>query len=117
MATIVESPHRPQQGPEPQPPVGLLRWVTTVDHKDIGILYLFTSLAFGLLGGLEALLIRFQLVVPRNTLLDPPAYNAIFTVHGTTMIFLVVMPVLLGFANYIVPLQIGARDMAFPKLN
>src|SRR6476661_3420855 len=117
MATVARPSQRPTHGPDEQRPSGILRWVTTVDHKDIGILYLFTSLAFGLLGGLEALLIRFQLVVPRNTLLDPPAYNAIFTVHGTTMIFLVVMPVLLGFANYIVPLQIGARDMAFPKLN
>ena len=70
-----------------------------------------------MLGGLEALLIRVQLAVPRNTFLDPGAYNAVFTMHGTTMIFLVVMPLLLGFANYIVPLQIGARDMAFPRLN
>lgn len=98
-------------------PVGALRWVTTVDHKDIGILYLLTSLVFGLIGGLEALLIRVQLAVPRNTFLDPGTYNTMFTMHGTTMIFLVVMPVLLGFANYVVPLQIGARDMAFPRLN
>src|SRR3954447_12534398 len=98
-------------------PVGLLRWVTTVDHKDIGILYLLTTLGFLLIGGLEAVLIRVQLAVPRNTFLEPQAYNAMFTLHGTTMIFLVVMPMLLGFANYIVPLQIGARDMAFPRLN
>src|SRR6202163_3396864 len=98
-------------------PTGLLRWVTTVDHKDIGILYLLTSLVFFVLAGFEALLIRVQLAVPRNTFLDPAGYDAVFTVHGTTMIFLVVMPVLLGFANYIVPLQIGARDMAFPRLN
>jgi cytochrome c oxidase subunit I len=95
----------------------LLRWVTTVDHKDIGILYLVTSLGFFVVGGLEALMIRTQLAVPRNTFLDPGAYNAVFTLHGTTMIFLVVMPLLLGFSNYIVPLQIGARDMAFPRLN
>jgi cytochrome c oxidase subunit I len=98
-------------------PTGLLRWVTTVDHKDIGVLYLVTSGLFLVLGGLEALLIRIQLAVPRNTFLDPESYDALFTVHGTTMIFLVVMPLLLGFANYIVPLQIGARDMAFPRLN
>ncbi len=98
-------------------PNGLLRWVTTVDHKDIGILYLVTSLAFFVLAGFEALLIRVQLAVPRNTFLDPATYDAVFTVHGTTMIFLVVMPVLLGFSNYVVPLQIGARDMAFPRLN
>jgi cytochrome c oxidase subunit I len=85
-------------------PTGLLRWVTTVDHKDIGVLYLVTSGVFLLLGGLEALLIRVQLAVPRNTFLDPESYDALFTVHGTTMIFLVVMPLLLGFANYIVPL-------------
>ncbi len=97
--------------------MGLLRWVTTVDHKDIGILYLVTTIVFFAIGGLEALLIRVQLAVPRNSFLDPAAYNAVFTTHGTTMIFLVVMPLLLGFANYVVPLQIGARDMAFPRLN
>src|SRR4030081_3077814 len=112
----VASPAPPPAAAELRPG-GLLRWVTTVDHKDIGVLYLLTSLGFFLLGGLEALLIRIQLAVPRNTFLDPAAYDAVFTVHGTTMIFLVVMPVLLGFANYIVPLQIGARDMAFPRLN
>jgi heme/copper-type cytochrome/quinol oxidase subunit 1 len=95
----------------------MLRWFTTIDHKDIGILYILTSAAFGLIGGFEALLIRTQLAVPRNTFLDPASYDAVFTMHGTTMIFLVVMPILLGFANYIVPLQIGALDMAFPKLN
>jgi cytochrome c oxidase subunit I len=107
----------PAPAVEPLRPTGLLRWVTTVDHKDIGILYLLTSCAFFALGGLEAVLIRIQLAVPRNTFLDPASYDAVFTMHGTTMIFLVVMPILLGFANYIVPLQIGARDMAFPKLN
>jgi cytochrome c oxidase subunit 1/cytochrome c oxidase subunit I+III len=107
----------PAPAVEPLRPAGLLRWVTTVDHKDIGILYMTTSAVFFVLAGLEALLIRIQLAVPRNNFLDPGAYNALFTMHGTTMIFLVVMPVLLGFANYIVPLQIGARDMAFPKLN
>ncbi|MDQ3809808.1 MAG: cytochrome c oxidase subunit I [Chloroflexota bacterium] len=98
-------------------PSGLLRWFTTVDHKDIGILYLVTTVAFFALGGIEALLIRIQLAAPRNTFMEPGAYNAVFTMHGTTMIFLVIMPMLLGFANYVVPLQIGARDMAFPRLN
>src|SRR4030081_3765179 len=112
----VASPAPPPAAAELRPG-GLLRWVTTVDHKDIGVLYLLTSLGFGLIGGFEALLIRIQLAVPRNTFLDPGAYDALFTVHGTTMIFLVVMPILLGFANYIVPLHIGARDMAFPRLN
>jgi cytochrome c oxidase subunit I len=107
----------PAPAVEPLRPTGLLRWVTTVDHKDIGILYLLASVAFFGLGGIEALLIRIQLAVPRNTFLGPGAYDTIFTMHGTTMIFLVVMPILLGFANYIVPLQIGARDMAFPRVN
>src|SRR5579871_6399134 len=95
----------------------LLRLVQTTDHKQIGLLYLVTTAVFFVLGGLEALLIRIQLAVPRNTFLDPGAYNAVFTMHGTTMIFLVVMPLLLGFANFLVPLMIGARDMAFPRLN
>jgi cytochrome c oxidase subunit I len=95
----------------------LWRWVTTLDHKRIGILYLVTTLVFFLVGGVEALLMRLQLATPRAELLDPQTYNAIFTMHGTTMIFLVVMPMLLGFANYVVPLQIGAPDMAFPRLN
>ncbi len=95
----------------------LYRWVTTVDHKQIGVLYLVTTVAFFVLGGVEALIMRLQLAVPGATLLAPGQYNALFTMHGTTMIFLVVMPMLLGFANYVVPLMIGARDMAFPKLN
>src|SRR5579864_7670521 len=107
----------PAPAVEPLRPTGLLRWCTTVDHKDIGILYLLTSFVFFGLAGIEALLIRIQLAVPRNTFLEPGQYDAVFTMHGTTMIFLVVMPVLLGFANYIVPLQIGAKDMAFPRLN
>ncbi|GAC1319149.1 MAG: hypothetical protein NVSMB2_14290 [Chloroflexota bacterium] len=109
--------HYPGPSIEVVPPRGALRWVTTVDHKDIGIMYLVTCLGFLLLGGLEALLMRIQLAVPRNGFLTPGEYNAVYTVHGTTMIFLVVMPVLLGIANYIVPLQIGANDMAFPRLN
>ena len=92
----------------------LLDWVTTADHKDIGILYLLTTGVFFVLGGIEALMIRVQLAVPGNTFLDPGAYNAVFTMHGTTMIFLVVMPLLLGFANYFVPLQIGARRHGVP---
>src|ERR1700716_3619868 len=112
----VASPYPAPAAAEPRP-TGLLRWVTTVDHKDIGFLYLLTSLGFFVLGGVEALLMRIQLAVPRNTFLDPGAYDAVFTVHGTTMIFLVVMPLLLGFANYVVPLHIGAIDMAFPRLN
>jgi cytochrome c oxidase subunit 1/cytochrome c oxidase subunit I+III len=94
-----------------------MAWLSTVDHKRIGILYMVTGLVFFVIGGIEALLIRLQLAVPNSTLLQPDTYNMVFTMHGTTMIFLVAMPVLFGLANYIVPLQIGARDMAFPRLN
>jgi cytochrome c oxidase subunit I len=96
---------------------GLFAWVSTIDHKRIGILYLLTTFFFFFVGGFEALLIRIQLAQPNNAFLSPEAYNQIFTMHGTTMIFLVVMPALIGFANYFVPLMIGARDMAFPRLN
>ena len=96
---------------------GLLSWLMTVDHKRIGILYIVSAFIFFLLGGTEALLMRLQLAQPNNTFLTPDLYNQIFTMHGTTMIFLVVMPLSAGFGNYIVPIMIGARDMAFPKLN
>jgi cytochrome c oxidase subunit 1 len=96
---------------------GLLDWLTTTDHKKLGILYLVTTFVFFLIGGVEALLIRLQLGTPENTLLDPQTYNALFTMHGTTRIFLFVVPIMAGFGNYFVPLMIGARDMAFPRLN
>ncbi|MGH7973411.1 MAG: cytochrome c oxidase subunit I, partial [Limisphaerales bacterium] len=92
-------------------------WVATVDHKRLGILYLVTALAFFAVAGLEALLMRLQLAHPNSTLLSPEFYNQMFTMHGTTMIFLVGMPMLIGMANYLVPLMIGAHDMAFPRLN
>jgi cytochrome c oxidase subunit I len=92
-------------------------WVTTVDHKRIGILYIATALGFFFLGGLLALLIRTQLIAPDVEIFSRDGYNQLFTMHGTTMIFLVVVPVWAGFANYLVPLMIGARDMAFPRLN
>ena len=91
-----------------------MAWLSTVDHKRIGILYMVTGLVFFIFGGIEALLIRLQLAVPNNTLLQPDTYNLVFTMHGTTMIFLVAMPALFGLVNYVLPLQIGARDMAFP---
>jgi cytochrome c oxidase subunit I len=94
-----------------------LAWLSTVDHKRIGVLYMLTGLFFFIVGGLEALFIRLQLAVPNNHLLDPDTFNKLFTLHGTTMIFLVAMPLLFGFVNYVLPLQIGARDMAFPRLN
>ena len=96
---------------------GLGAWLTTTDHKRIGVLYILTSLAFFLVAVVFAMLMRTQLIVPRNTLLSAEAYNQIFTMHGTTMIFLFGMPLIIGVANYIVPLQIGARDMAFPRAN
>jgi len=95
----------------------LLSWIATVDHKRVGILYLVTILVFFCVGGVEALLIRIQLAKPENAFLSPEAFNQIFTMHGTTMVFLVVMPLLTGFATYLVPLMIGARDVAFPRLN
>jgi cytochrome c oxidase subunit I len=97
---------------------GLLGWLTTVDHKRIGLLYLFTTMAFFLAGGVEAVLIRAQLSQPNEHLLGPSAYNEIFTTHGVTMIFFAVIPMQVGaFGNYLVPLMIGARDMAFPRAN
>ena len=93
------------------------RWITTVDHKKIGVLYVLMSLVFLIVGGVEALLMRWQLVVPRNDFLGPDAFNQLFTMHGTTMVFFVGMPILIGVGNYLVPLMIGARDMAFPRLN
>jgi cytochrome c oxidase subunit 1 len=93
------------------------KWLMTTDHKLIGIMYIVTGFFFFLVGGMEALLIRAQLAVPDGHVLSPQTYNEIFTMHGTTMIFLFVIPVLTGFGNYIVPLMIGARDMAFPRLN
>src|SRR6188472_1457827 len=96
---------------------GLWSWLTTVDHKRIGTLYLFTSLFFFLLGGLEAGMIRWQLAVPNNHVLSAEAYNQMFTMHGTTMVFLAIMPLSAAFFNYLIPLQIGARDVAFPRLN
>ena len=96
---------------------GLWSWITTVDHKKIGILYGISAFAFFLIGGLEALLLRIQLGTPDNTFLSPELYNQLFTMHGTTMIFLAVMPMSAVFFNYMIPLQLGARDVAFPRLN
>jgi len=92
-------------------------WLTTVDHKRIGILYIATSLVFFGVGGILALLMRAQLAVPNEHFITRDSYDELFTMHGTTMIFLVVVPILAGFGNYLVPLMIGARDMAFPRLN
>src|SRR6202140_1918268 len=92
-------------------------WVTTVDQKRLGILYILYALIFLVIGGIEAGIMRIQLLRAHNDFISPQVFNRMFTMHGTTMIFFVAMPVLFGFANYLVPLMIGARDMAFPRLN
>ena len=96
---------------------GWMDWITTVDHKKIGIMYAVLALTFFVIGGLEALLIRLQLGTPENTILTPEAYNQVFTMHGTTMVFMAIMPLNAAFMNYFVPLMIGAGDMAYPRLN
>jgi cytochrome c oxidase subunit 1 len=96
---------------------GLWSWVTTVDHKRIGVLYGVSAFAFFLIGGLEALIIRLQLARPHNTVVSADTFNALFTMHGTTMVFLAIMPFSAAFFNYMIPLMIGARDVAFPRLN
>ncbi len=96
---------------------GLWSWITTVDHKRIAILYFFTALGFFFVGGFEALLIRLQLSHAGATVVSAQMYNSLFTMHATTMIFLALMPMSVAFFNYIIPLQIGARDVAFPRLN
>jgi cytochrome c oxidase subunit I len=98
-------------------PTGWLAWLTTTDHKKIGIMYLFATFLFFILGGVEALVMRLQLAQPDSTMINADVYNGLVSMHGTTMIFLFVVPVLAGFGNYFVPLMIGARDMAFPRLN
>ena len=112
--------------PEPAQPIpgidisddqGLLQWIAAVDHKLIGIMYLLASCLFFIFGGVEALLIRIQLAMPLNHFLGPEGYNQLFTMHGTTMIFLALMPAVLGFSVYFVPLMIGANDLSFPRLN
>ena len=92
-------------------------WVTTVDHKKIGIMYVLYALLFLVVGGVEAVLMRIQLLHSHSTFVSPQIFNQLFTMHGTTMIFFVAMPMLFGFVNYLVPIMIGARDMAFPRLN
>jgi len=102
----------------PQPIGTILHgWVTTVDHKKLGILYILYALVFLVIGGIEATIMRIQLIVPHNHFVSPQVFNRMFTMHGTTMIFFVAMPILFGFGNYLIPLMIGARDMAFPRLN
>src|SRR6516165_3636219 len=101
----------------PTATTGFWSWFTTIDHKKIGIMYGATALVFFVLGGVEALLIRVQLAQPNGTVLTAAQYNQLFTMHGTTMVFLLGMPLAVAFGNYLVPLMIGARDVAFPRIN
>src|ERR687895_420902 len=117
MATVTTTERREGVLRRPMATTGFWSWFTTIDHKKIGILYGATALVFFLVGGIEALLIRAQLAGPDGTLLDADQYNQIFTMHGVTMVFLFVMPMSSAFFNYFIPLMIGARDVAFPRLN
>src|SRR5579862_9516382 len=119
MATLVRPAPRVELTAMPRPNVetGLLSWIMTVDHKRIGILYGASAFILFLIGGIEALIMRMQLAQPNGKVVDADTFNQLFTMHGTTMIFLVIMPLSVAFFNYIVPLQIGARDVAFPRLN
>ena len=104
---------------EPARPLGMVlhTWITTVDHKRIGILYILFALLFLVIGGIEATIMRIQLLFPHYHFVSPQFFNQMFTMHGTTMIFFAAMPLVFGFGNYMIPLMIGARDMAFPRLN
>src|SRR6266436_599723 len=115
---IVEEPLELANEPAAPPWTAVLHsWLTTVDHKKIGIMYVLMAVVFLIIAGFQALLMRLQLFQPANDMLAPDTFNQLFTMHGTTMVFFVGMPILIGIANYMVPLQIGARDMAFPRLN
>ena len=101
----------------PLAPTGVWSWITTIDHKRIGLLYGVTALVFFMVGGVEALFMRWQLSGPDNDIVDPATFNQLFTMHGTTMVFMVIMPFGAAFFNFMIPLMIGARDVAFPRLN
>ena len=107
----------PRLFPRPKAATGIWSWIGTVDHKRIGTLYGITAFIWFIIGGLEALAMRAQLASAENDLIDPETFNQLFTMHGTTMVFLVIMPLSAAFFNWLVPLQIGARDVAFPRLN
>ena len=103
--------------PRPIHPTGIWNWITTIDHKKIGVLYGVTAFILFLSGGIEALLMRIQLAGPGQDIVSAEIFNQLFTMHGTTMIFLAIMPLSAAFFNFVIPLQIGARDVAFPRLN
>ena len=119
MTAIAHSSTHPSKSVfrRPTGETGFWSWFTTVDHKKIGILYFVTAITFFVVGGVEALLIRLQLAGPNGEILNPEQYNQLFTMHGLTMIFFAVMPLSAAFFNYLLPLMIGARDVAFPRLN
>src|SRR5207244_10101971 len=116
-AAVVRPPVRTRILERPRATTGPWSWFTTVDHKKIAIMYATTAMLFFLLGGIEALAIRLQLAAPNGTILSAARYNEFFTMHGTTMVFLMGMPLASAFGNYFLPLMIGARDVAFPRLN
>ena len=117
MSLLIDIPETDEQLPSPHTQVGKLHWMASTDHKQLGIMYLWLALIFFVIGGLEAMVMRAQLSWPGNHLVSPEMYNQIFTMHGTTMIFLVLMPAWVGLATYFIPLMVGANEMAFPRLN
>jgi cytochrome c oxidase subunit 1 len=117
MATTTAIDLTPQTKSRPLVLQVVHEWLTTVDHKKIGLMYIVYALIFLVIAGLMAVVMRIQLAVPNNHFVSPQVFNRLFTMHGTTMVFFVGMPVLFGFGNYLIPLMIGARDMAFPRLN
>ena len=117
MSLFIDIPEDKEPLPSLKTGRGKLLWIASTDHKQLGIMYLCLALFFFVIGGLEAMAIRAQLALPDNDLISPELYNQIFTMHGTTMIFLVLMPAMIGLATYLIPLMIGANEMAFPRLN
>jgi cytochrome c oxidase subunit 1/cytochrome c oxidase subunit I+III len=117
MSLFIDIPEDKEPLPSLKTGRGKLLWIASTDHKQLGIMYLWLALFFFVIGGLEAMAIRAQLALPDNDLISPELYNQIFTMHGTTMIFLVLMPAMVGLATYLIPLMIGANEMAFPRLN
>src|SRR5438552_6942019 len=116
--TAVPAPHDIAPASESSGVLATLHdWVVTVDHKRLGVMYVVTGLVFLVIGGLEATLMRLQLALPGLSVVPAETFNRLFTLHGTTMVFLVGIPIVFGFGNYLVPLMIGARDLAFPRLN
>src|SRR5580698_8681526 len=115
---VLEAIDETQATQQGRPPLNVIyEWLTTVDHKKIGIMYIVYALLFLVVAGIEAILMRIQLSSANKHFLSPQTFNQLFTMHGTTMIFFVAMPIVFGFGNYLIPLMVGARDMAFPRLN